>query len=123
MAKKKNLLNFNSAIILLLILAIFVIIKTVLVPQTTNIEEDARILLDKLTDGNEEMSLLSSEELIEEKLRNLDETDYNEVKSKLGVKSDFCIFFEDISGNLVKIDNLNLGIGSGRIYINGEPCR
>ena len=49
--------------------------------------------------------------------------DYNEVKDILGIKSDFCIYFEDVTGNLVRIDNTNLGIGSDKIFINGEPCK
>tara|TARA_Y100000310_G_C20696041_1_gene825824 strand:- start:4296 stop:4499 length:204 start_codon:yes stop_codon:yes gene_type:complete len=67
--------------------------------------------------------LISSNELTVEKVRSLDKMDYNEVKDILGIKSDFCIYFEDVTGNLVRIDNTNLGIGSDKIFINGEPCK
>jgi len=120
---KKNLMNFNNAMILLTIIALFVIIKAILVPQSISLEQEAYIVLDTFTNGDDRMSLISQNELIEEKLRDLDEMGYDEVKNELGLKSDFCIYFEDITGNLVKIDDLNLGIGSEKISINGNPCR
>jgi len=116
-------MNFNNAIILLTIIALFVIIKTILVPQSTTVEQEANIVLDTFTNGDDRMSLINQNELIEEKLRNLDDMGYDEIKNELGLKSDFCIYFEDISGNLVRIDNVNLGIGSEKISINGNPCR
>jgi len=122
----KNLLNFNNAMIFLFILALFMIIKGAFDTQIgveNNLEYDAEIVLDKLTNGQEEISLMSSEELIEEKLKNLDQMEYNEIKRKLGVKTDFCIYFEKLNGNILKFDNINLGIGSDKIQINGEPCR
>jgi len=60
---------------------------------------------------------------MEDSVARLDQMDYDEVKNLLGVKNDFCIFFEDVTGNLVKIDDLNLAIGSNKIYINGQPCK
>ena len=117
--KKREWLNFNKAIVLLLILALFVILKTAFTPQKT----EAEIVLSKLTDGNTKVSLTESDELIEEKIKNLDQMDYDEIKNIIGVKNDFCIFFEDSSGDLVKIDGINPYIGSNKIYINGYPCK
>ena len=48
--------------------------------------------------------------------------DYNRVKAIVGVKNDFCIYFEDITGSILKVDGMGTGIGSGKIYINGQPC-
>ena len=60
---------------------------------------------------------------MEEKVESLEEMNYDEIKSMLGIKSDFCIFFEDITGNLVNINDVKSGIGSQKIHINGEPCK
>ena len=129
--KKREWLNFNSAMLLLVILALFVILKTAFTPPEivrlledvkTDLVEEAEIVLDTLTNGASEVSLLDSNELIEEKIRELDKKDYNEIKSMLGVKSDFCIFFEDLNGNPVKIGDINSGVGSDKIYINGKSC-
>jgi hypothetical protein len=123
MAGKKEWLDFNRAIVLLLIISLFIILKTAFTPQKTELLKEAEIVLDTLTDDYTKVSLVESNELIEEKIRNLDSMDYNEAKNVLGVEGDFCIFFEDATGNLVRIDNINSGIGSNKIYINGEPCK
>ena len=68
------------------------------------------------------VSMSDRVELLEEKVIELDEMDYDEIKNVLGVKNDFCIYFEDVTGDIVKIDDIRLGIGSDKIYINGEPC-
>lgn len=127
MRKKKEVnkpkwFNFNKAIILLLILALFVIIKTIFIHEV-DLEEEAKSALFTLTDGFAEISLVDSNGLAEEKIENLDQMDYDEMKNILGLKNDFCIFFEDATGNLVRIDDASIGIGSDKIYINGEPCK
>jgi len=129
MAKKEEWFTFNKAIALLLVLALFVLIKTFLTlpgelsGQTRReLVQEAEAVLDTLTNGRDSISLLNSNELIEEKIRNLDDMDYEEVKNIFGINNDFCIFIEDISGQVVKIDNVNSGIGSSKIYINGDPC-
>lgn len=132
MIKKLEWFNYNKAILLLLIIALFVILKTIFTPPETiqlieqiktDLVKESEIVLDKLTNGQEEISLLNSNELIVEEVIKLDQMSYNEVKNMFGVKNDFCIYFEDITGNILKIDGVNLGIGSNKIYINGEPCR
>ena len=120
-AKKKEWLNFNKAMLLLLIISLFVIIKTAFISDA-GLEKEAEIVLDKLTNGNGEINLLNANELVEEKVIELHQMDYNNVKSMLGVKSDFCVYFEDISGNVITIDGISPGIGSNRIYVNGKPC-
>ena len=129
MIKKLEWFNYNKAILLLLIIALFVILKTIFTPPETiqlieqiktDLVKESEIVLDKLTNGQEEISLLNSNELIVEEVIKLDQMSYNEVKNMFGVKNDFCIYFEDVSGNLVKFDNTNLGIGSNKIYIDGN---
>lgn len=129
-AKKKEWFNFDKAIALLVIIALFVIIKSAFTPpeainlleQTKiNLEEEAEIIMDKLTNGKE-IKLLNSNVLVEEEVNKLNQMDYKEVKNMLGVKNDFCIYFEDITGNVIRIDGISPGIGSNKIYINGKPC-
>jgi|SRR3989338_3705067 len=124
MGKEKRLLDFDNAVILLLIISIFIIMKAALnpAPSLESLEQEAGIILNKLTGGNE-LNLLNSNEIVEEKVRLLDRMDYNEVKTMLGVKNDFCIYFEDATGSIVRIDGISPGIGSDKISIDGEPCR
>lgn len=130
-AKKEQWLSFNKAISLLLALALLVIFKTSLTPsqdtklpeeEKANLAGEAEIVLDKLAGGHAEVSVLDSDGLMEEKVIDLEQRDYNEIKSMLGVKNDFCLFFEDATGNLVRIDGIDSGIGSDKIHVNGEPC-
>lgn len=52
--------------------------------------------------------------------------DYLELKRRLRIKNDFCIYLEDEEGNIINInpdDEDQLGIGSGKIYIGDKPCK
>ena len=126
MAKKKEWFDFNKAMVLLVIIILFVLIRTIVVPPEitkNDLAEEAEIVLGKLTDGSTDVSLIKSNGLLEESVARLDQMSYDEIKNILGVKNDFCIYFEDITGNVVRIDDINSRIGSGKIYINGEPCK
>ena len=116
----------------MIIITLFIILRTIftgpenisLLEETkNNLVKESGIVLDKLTKGDDGINLIESNELVAENVVKLDQMDYNDVKYMFGVKNDFCIYFEDVSGNLVKLDNTNLGIGSNKIYINGEPCK
>ena len=55
----------------------------------------------------------------------LREEDYQDLKRKLRVENEFCVYFEDEEGNLVYIDPDDadlLGIGSEEIKIDDKPC-
>ena len=51
---------------------------------------------------------------------------YRDLKGKLGIKNDFCIYFEDEDGNLVNISDLVgiqvAGIGSPNATVSGMMC-
>ena len=129
----KDLFTFNNAVVLALILSLIIIFKTILGSVTTlksaekvdvadlaDLEQEAKILLDTVT--AEGTGLVQSNELLEDKVKSLSNMDYDEFKHTLGLKSDFCIYFEDANGNLIKIDGVEHGIGSEKIKINGKPC-
>jgi hypothetical protein len=51
---------------------------------------------------------------------------YSQLKKKLRVENEFCIFFEDEKGNIIYInpaDPNQPGIGSEKIRISDEPCK
>jgi len=129
--KKIEIFTFNKAMVFLLILMVIVILNTSFTQRETNyqlnqkkanLESEAKMVLEALSNGNTEISFTSQEGLIENKVINFNKLEYDEVKRTLGIKNDFCIFFEDITGNIVKIDNIQSGRGSDKIYINGKPC-
>jgi len=124
--KNKELFTFKNAIILIAIIMLISVFRAAINPTETNriyLEREAETALNILSDEDKEVSLVDSNELIEEKIENLNDMGYEEIKSILGVKNDFCIFFEDITGNILKIDGINPGIGSSKIHINDVPCK
>ena len=130
--EKQQWFDFNKAVILLILLAVIVIFRTALAPTQTpelskeeknDLAGEADIILGELTGGNAEVSLLDSNELMEEKVIGLEQMNYDELKDLLGVENDFCVFFEDATGDIMKVDDIVPGIGSDKIYINGKPCK
>ena len=92
-AKKKEWLNFDKAMLLLFVISLFAIIKAAFMPdEDAELAKEAEFVLDKLTNGHDEISLLNSNELAAEKVVRMGQMDYNEVKNMLGVKNDFCIY-------------------------------
>ena len=130
--EKQQWFDFNKAVILLILLAVIVIFRTALAPTQTpelskeeknDLAGEADIILGELTGANAEVSLLDSNELMEEKVIGLEQMNYDELKDLLGVENDFCVFFEDATGDIMKVDDMETGIGSDKIYINGKPCK
>ena len=130
--EKQQWFDFNKAVILLILLAVIVIFRTALAPTQTpelskeeknDLAGEADIILGELTGGNAEVSLLDSNEIMEEKVIGLEQMNYDELKDLLGVENDFCVFFEDATGDIMKVDDIVPGIGSDKIYINGKPCK
>ena len=130
--EKQQWFDFNKAVILLILLAVIVIFRTALAPTQTpelskeeknDLAGEADIILGELTGANAEVSLLDSNELMEEKVIGLEQMNYDELKDLLGVENDFCVFFEDATGDIMEVNDMETGIGSDKIYINGKPCK
>ena len=123
----KDLFTFNNAVFFLLMLALIVLFRTILgsvatfeaaefkAAEKADLEQEAKILLD--TVAAEGTGLVQSNELSEDKVKSLSNMDYDEFKHTLGLKSDFCVYFEDANGNLIRVDSVEPGIGSGKIKI------
>ncbi|MBI3051063.1 hypothetical protein HYY74_01260 [Candidatus Woesearchaeota archaeon] len=60
-----------------------------------------------------------------ERLENFSGLDYRDVKARLGIRSDFCIHFEDEQGNLIFInETANItGFGSSKAVVSNITCR
>ena len=112
--KKTQTLSFDVLVAVgVFISAVIVILYLVSQPSGT------RRTLQELTDEGETISsqLISSgsdsggavivvkNKLQKDALADLAKLPYNELKSVLGIKADFCIHFEDEDGNLIDIEN------------------
>ncbi len=57
----------------------------------------------------------------EQKLREAMNLSYENLKSLLGVESDFCIYLEDENGNIVPMEG-KVGVGSRLANFSGKGC-
>ena len=125
----KELFSYDNALKLIAILMIVAIARAAFTSDKApaalkaDLEQEAIEVLRTLTNKDMPISVLESNELVEEKVVKLGQMDYYKIKNLLGVKNDFCIYFEDATGSVIRIDGINHGIGSNKIYINDKPCK
>ena len=106
----------------ILVVAIFIVIFSMIVQENDEgLQEEAETILDELTNGDEHTFAVNGI-LQEEILTRISGMSYKELKDSLNVENDFCIYFEDESGNLVEIKDGLRSVGSDAIVINGRPC-
>ncbi len=99
------------------------------------LSDDINIILSKIAADSESQAALRQISFVDEgyidetALRYLSSLSYEEIKSEFGIKSDFCIFFEDEQGNLIDVSDVtginpttSFGLGSPSIQINGDNC-
>lgn len=57
------------------------------------------------------------------KLRDIAEENYTNLKSDIGVRSDFCIFFTDLDGDMVDVaGKYTIGTNGTEINVSGYKC-
>ena len=93
------------------IFAFYSILSNKYSSKTDELQNDASTVLENLNiTGN----MSQVEELLKES--------YPDLKRKLRIKNEFCIFFEDEKGNIMYISQDQAGIGSEKIKISDVPC-
>ena len=115
--------TIKNRILLALFLALLFLVALKIINQPRPdkmLEKDAEKLLNAIT--NNQLRILDSDQIDEKAVEDVMRKDYEELKSELGLKSDFCIFFQDENGKLVKIDGMKAGIGSEKVKVNGVSC-
>lgn len=88
-------------------------------------DADAVIAISEGTDARS-LGLIDQNGVIDNaKLDELCDLPYDEVKNRLGIESDFCIFIEDEDGNIIPCGTSNkIGIGNGQdvMISDTHPC-
>lgn len=86
--------------------------------------QTAEIISDEANLDKSNLSVVSSGEINETKIRDLAEIEYEDLKDRLDINKDFCIYFEDEDGNLIQIDDgmggTIGGVGSGDINVSDD---
>jgi hypothetical protein len=117
--KKENKIIFTLIAAVLFLMAAKVLLEQQDFPDK-QLQEDADKILNAITTNN--LRVLKSDFVDEKGIEELMKKDYISLKNDLGIKSDFCIHFEDNKGNLIRINGMSAGIGSSNVKVNGISC-
>jgi hypothetical protein len=92
-----------------------------------NIKKEADLIPNVIiTSNRSDLSIMSMNRVDTGKLTQLSDREYDDLKSELGLKYDFCVYFEDRNGDVVNLTRVigrnEVGIGSSEASISGIPC-
>ena len=90
--------------------------------KAKNLQEEASLIIKQVGSEEAPLRIVDNREINVSRLNELKNMSYDELKRRLRVEGDFCIYFEDEKGNLVVINNSYRGIGSPDINLSGAPC-
>ena len=97
----------------------------------TELKSESRLIPLKLMASqrstvNESTVFILDNKVDKARLKELSSMPYSDLKLGLGVKHDFCLYFEDEYGNLINISDDTsdavMCIGSPNATLNGMPC-
>jgi len=115
--------------VVIFIVAFFVIYNIVASRAPSDIsglQQEAERISKEIISQNSSLSLVDGEILNETKILNLSGQNYIELKKKIRIENEFCIYFEDEEGNVINITDASgryaLSIGYPEINISGVPC-
>ena len=104
------------------ILFFVVILNTTQGDKTDELKGDAARVIEGITSEESEFLILDGNKINLTKLDTLFDGDYSEIKRKLRVKNEFCLYFEDEEGKIIYIKETYTGIGSGTINVSDIAC-
>ncbi len=83
---------------------------------------EEKYLIEQKLINDSEVALIKYDHIIEEEsINRLSSMDYYELKSELGVKSDFSVYLVDDEGNVIPINGKTC-IGSPKAKVAGKAC-
>jgi len=89
------------------------------------LQKDAQQVISEVS-GTSPVSVIIAGKVNETRLLGLVQQDYADIKRQLRIEGDFCIHFEDQSGNVIYIEKTETenvtGLGSPKINISDIPC-
>jgi len=116
-------------VIFVLIIGIFyTMLNTNADNKTEHLQLEANAVannLDSSTGLNSSLSIMQKGSIDKNKLEDLYNSTYPQLKNQFGIRGEFCIYLIDQYGNLITVNTtegeLN-GFGNGNLSINGQPC-
>jgi uncharacterized protein YpmS len=129
MKKGKNAQSWSVDIMLAAVLFIgaffifFIFLSGPSESSAKQLQDEAALVIRQFSTDNDELNIVDNNELNTAKATWLKlNLTYADLKQRLRIGGDFCIFVEDQEGNIVLINNTYKGIGSPDIEIDGIPC-
>jgi len=121
----------DIALAVIIFIVTFFIIYSIITNKTTDdlssLRQEAERVSKEATSQSSSLSIVNGKALNETKMQNLLEQNYSDIKKKIRIENEFCIYFEDEEGNLINFTDVlgdsASGIGSQEINISGVPCR
>lgn len=90
--------------------------------KASNLKDDASTVIRQVAAEDAPLRIVDHNEINESRLNELKNLSYDELKRRLRIENDFCIYFEDDKGYIVIINNSYRGIGAPNINLSGTPC-
>lgn len=90
--------------------------------KAEGLKEQSSLIARQLASSDALIRITDNNEINVSRLNELKNLSYGELKQKLRMEGDFCLYFEDESGYLVLMDNSYRGIGAPSINLSGAPC-
>ena len=90
--------------------------------KAINLKEEASTVIKQITSEDALLRVVDNNEINESRLDELKNLNYDDLKRKLRIEDDFCIYIENEKGYVVLINNSYRGIGSQTINLSGIPC-
>ncbi len=87
-----------------------------------SLEDDAAVVLENIASQDSDIRVVDGVKINTTRLENLLGKNYSELKNKMRVENEFCIYFEDEEGNIIYLNQTQAGIGSGKINVSNVPC-
>lgn len=86
------------------------------------LQRDAELISRCCGPEDPETQFLSGSTVDESRFLSLRSEDYGALRSRLGVRNDFCIHFQDEEGNIIYMNGTKASLGSDKITLSGTPC-
>ena len=103
----------------------FMILNNAPGSKTDELEQEALKVIEEITSENFELRVTDGDMINSTRLEDL-LGNYSDIKKELGVKNEFCIYFEDEAGNVIYInltgDKNYTGLGSDTINVSNITC-
>ncbi|MEK6983369.1 MAG: hypothetical protein AABX33_02250 [Nanoarchaeota archaeon] len=90
--------------------------------KSSDLQEYASAVEKEFASDESFLRVVDNKEVNTSRVVGLKNLTYEELRRRLRIESDFCIYFEDENGQIVLINDSFTAIGTENIMIGGAPC-